>query len=144
MRRVVVAMLAAASAAYGQLAPEARADLVMNRAERHAEAGLGLGAAMGPYLRAAVTVSYDLTTTASQQRRVRVENLVRFLFDPIAQNRWALSVGGGLGVRERAYMMVAAELEGPRIRGVRPAVQYALGAGQRLAFVIRRARNGRR
>ncbi|HEX7939864.1 MAG TPA: hypothetical protein VF483_12830 [Gemmatimonadaceae bacterium] len=144
MRLLMVAMLVAASGAHAQLAPEVRVDFSATGAQRRAEAGAGLGAAMGPYLRAGLSVSYDLTASAGQPRRLRVENLIRFLFDPIAQDRWALSVGGGLGVRQRAYMMVAAELEGPRIKGARPALQYALGAGQRLALVIRRARNGRR
>lgn len=145
MRLAVLAlMLTAASPAAAQLLPETRIDFVTTGPDHHIEGGLGLGAAMGPYLRAALTASYDLTADASQPRRLRIENQIRFLLDPIAQGRWGLSAGGGLGVRQRAYLVAAVELEGPQMQGMRPAIQFALGGGERVAFVIRRARAGRR
>ena len=90
---------------------------------------------------------WNVSDSASGQWRA--ESLVRFLLDPVAEKDWGLSFGVGLGYRERPYMVVAAELEGPRttvmrFASVRPALQLALGGGARAAVLLRRAANGRR
>jgi hypothetical protein len=81
--------------------------------------------------------------TASGSRQ-RVEAQVRFLLDPIAENRWGLSFAGGVGVRKDPYLMAAVDLEGPAVSWMRPAIQVALGGGTRMAVIFRSARKNRR
>jgi hypothetical protein len=143
VKAFVVVLVLTSTGLGAQLRPEARAELVASR-HGHQEAGLGLSGGLGPYLRAGVTVSYDLDNDLIEPRRVRIENQVRFLLDPLAQGRWGLSFGAGLGYRQRAYLVMAADLEGPCVGRVRPAIQFALGAGARLALIVRGARPNRR
>ena len=140
---VAVALVVPAAVAGAQLRPEARLEGVTAGSGHHAEAGLGFNAPLGPYLRAGIAASGDVWNE-SGSRRGRVEGEVRFLLDPIAENRWALSFAGGLGVRDRPYLLLAADLEGPRRGGWRPAIRLALGGGARAGLIMRGARPNRR
>jgi hypothetical protein len=128
--------------AQAQARPEFRLDAAQSGSGRAAEAGAGISIRFGPYLRGGLGASYDVWRDAGDVHRVRVESAVRFLLDPLAQQRWGLSLGAGLGVRERGYMLVVADLEGPSRGGVRPALQVALGGGTRVGVVLRRTRAG--
>ena len=74
----------------------------------------------------------------------RLDLLTRFLLDPYRQNKWGLSLGGGLTVpvnesrnATRPYVAIVVDLEGPRSGRFTPAVQLGLGGGARLAVVLR-------
>lgn len=141
---IIGPLISLASTLGAQVLPEARFEVVSAGGQRHAEAGLGLGRPLGTYLRGGVTASYDVWNEIGQSPRARVEGQVRFLLDPFGERDWGLSFAGGLGVHERTYLVVAADLEGPRIRRVRPAIQLALGGGVRAAFILRAERINRR
>ena len=64
--------------------------------------------------------------------------------DPFRQDAWGLSFGGGLSVRERAYLAVIAEVEGREVAGWLPALQLGVAGGFRAGVVVRRAVPGRR
>ncbi|MDE3052649.1 MAG: hypothetical protein KGJ70_02105, partial [Gemmatimonadota bacterium] len=74
----------------------------------------------------------------------RVDALMRLLLDPFGQQRWGLSLAGGVSVRSdaggkaRPYLAGALEFEGPIDHGVRMAYQVGFGGGVRLGVVIRR------
>ena len=142
--RAVAVALCVAVPLRAQPQPEARVEFA-RAAESRAALGLGAAVRVGPYVRAGLSVAGDVwrsvSTTAAA---IRTEYVMRFTLDPLAEQRWGMSIGGGLGYRERPYLLVVAELEGPRRSGVRPAFQLALGGGVRLAFVLRRAAMGRR
>jgi hypothetical protein len=139
----LVALLSAAPA-LAQWQPEARAELASAHGTR-VELGAGLTWSAGTYLRAGLTATRDVWQSVdSVTAATRAEFAVRFTMDPIAQQRWGFSAGGGVGYRERLYFMAIAELEGPRQAGLRPAFQVALGGGVRLGLVLRRAVQGRR
>jgi len=141
-RAVAVALLLAVPAR-AQLQPEARAELA-RAAESRAELGIGASFRIGLYVRGALSVARDVWRSADTSAATRAEYLMRFTLDPLAEQRWAVSFGGGVGYRERAYLLAVAELEGPRHAGLRPALQFSLGGGTRLGFVLRRAVKGRR
>lgn len=135
--------MAVAVRSEAQIRPEARLEFAGNGGNR-AEAGLGLIRPLGAYLRGGIGVSLDVWNATGAAPQGRVETHVRFLLDPLAANRWGLSLAAGLGYRDKPYMLVAADLEGPRRGKVRPAFQFALGGGMRLAFIVRGARPDRR
>ena len=74
----------------------------------------------------------------------RIDLLTRFLLDPYRQNRWGLSLGGGITVPlnesrnpTRPNVAIVLDLEGPRSGRISPAVQLGLGGGVRLGVVLR-------
>jgi hypothetical protein len=144
LRHVLLACLVFASAAAGQARPEARVEFVTADSLHRVEAGAGVTVPMGVYVRGSVTASYDVWHSSGVAAQGRVEGQLRFLLDPIAEHRWGVSAGGGLGYRERAYLVLAFDLEGPRKGNVRPAIQLAFGGGMRAAFVLRGVRRLRR
>jgi len=142
--RAVALALLVASPAGAQLLPEVRAELA-RAADTRAELGVGVSGRAGPYLRAGLSVARDVWRSVDTSAvATRVEYVMRFTMDPRAEQRWGVSFGGGLGYRERAYLLAVAELEGPRLSGLRPVFQILLGGGARLAFGVRSAARGRR
>ena len=144
MRATVVLLAAFAGSLGAQIRPEVQLGVVARNANYRAEAGLGLDGTVGPYLRSGLVATYEVPNDAFETARARVEVQVRFLLDPLAEHRWGMSFGGGLGVQERPYMLFVADLEGPRLGRVRPAIQFAMGGGTRLAIVARGTRPNRR
>ena len=146
-RSVTVALLVAllvAAPVRAQVQPEARAELA-RAAESRAELGVGASARVGNYMRAGLSVARDVWRSVdTAAAATRVEYVMRFMLDPLGEQRWGVSFGGGLGYRARPYLLAVADIEGPRRSGFRPAIQLSLGGGARLAFVVRRAARGRR
>ncbi len=143
-RAVALVLLVGAARAGAQVRPEARLEFANTGAGNRVAAGLGLTTKLGPYLRGSALVAHDVWRDGGGTPLASVESHVRFLLDPLAEQSWGLSFAAGLGFRERPYLLVAADLEGPRMRSVRPAIQLALGGGLRLGCVLRRAATGRR
>ena len=124
--------------------PELRVD-VMGPREYSVQPGLGATVSLGHYARAGAAVGYALAPDSNQiADRWRVDLLGRFLFDPFRQQRWALSIGGGVSIRRRTYIAAVAELEGPETAGWLPAVTIGVSGGLRGGFAVRRAIQGRR
>jgi hypothetical protein len=144
--QLVVAKLAFAAVASAQLRPqpEIRLDALGPR-PYSVQPGAGMTIAFGNYARASAIVGYAVDADTNQiADRWRADLLGRFLFDPFRQQRWALSLGGGVSVRRRAYLAAVAELEGPDVAGWRPAVHVGVSGGLRGGFVLRRGVAGRR
>jgi hypothetical protein len=98
---------------------------------------VALGLRAGRYVRASVG------STLGERQRVDV--LGRFTFDPFHERRFALSVGGGVSIlRDRTYLAIVADVEGPAIGRVVPLVQVGLGGGPRFAVGVRQRIRGRR
>jgi hypothetical protein len=130
--------------ARAQVQPEVRAELD-RAAETRVELGVGATVRVGLYVRAGLSVARDVWRSVdTSSAATRVEYAMRFTLDPFAEQRWGLSVGGGMGYRDQAYLLAVAELEGPRQSGLRPAMQLLLGGGARLGLIVRRAAPGRR
>ena len=143
--RFLLLMLALANVASAQrLQPELRLDVLGPRTPS-LEPGAGVNVALGYYVRlgfaGGVNVGHRNEFDSS---RWRGDVMARFTFDPFRQQRWALSVGGGLTVRRRTYLAAIADLEGPERRGFVPAIQVGLSGGLRGAVILRRALKGRR
>ncbi len=126
--------------------PEIRADL-LGPSPYTVQLGAGVNIGAGYYQRV------ELDGALGARRRgaglvgtARADALLRLLLDPFGQQRWALSLAGGLSLRDEAgdkvrpYLAGAMELEGPISHGIRMAYQLGLGGGVRLGVVIRRAR----
>lgn len=137
---VLLVLAVAVQPAAAQVRPEVRGEYV-SADQKRVEVGGGFAVPMGSYLRAGTYVTHDVWSESdSVSGQWRAESLIRFLLDPLAEQRYGLSFGAGLGYRERPYFLVVAELEGPRMSGVRPAVSCALGGGLRFALSLRFAR----
>jgi hypothetical protein len=107
--------------------------------------GAGLIFPFGYYVRSSVDVGWgqrDGPTLGYGEWRGDL--LTRFLLDPFRQQRWGLSLGGGLSVRRHTYLAAIVDLEGPERLGFLPAIQVGLGGGLRAGVVLRRAYTGRR
>ena len=76
----------------------------------------------------------------------RTDLIARFTFDPYRQQRWALSVGGGVSYDydRKALLAVHSDLEGPLWRGVTPFISAGLAGGPRFAVGVRRGFRNRR
>jgi hypothetical protein len=110
--------------------------------------GVGVNVPAGTYLRlglvAAGGASRDAGRTAGS---ARADVVGRFLFDPFRERRWGFSGGGGVSTRYdraadgrrrwRALVTLLADLEGPRVRSVAPALQLGLGGGFRAGVILR-------
>jgi len=146
-RALVIAatfVFARTAATHAQLLPEARVD-VMGPKRAIVSPALGLTAGFGYYARVTALAGFATTSEPTfLHDRWRGEVLARFLFDPFRQQRWGFSIGGGLSVRRRIWLALVAELEGPAIRGVTPALQAGVAGGARAGLVLRRATSGRR
>jgi len=123
---------------------EGRVDLI-GPAPYALHAGVGVVEALGTYVRVSAGVGWGLRPPhAWGEGEWRGDLLARLTLDPFRQQRWGFSVGGGVTVRDRAYLAALLDLEGPATRGIVPAVQLGVGGGLRAGLVIRRAMTGRR
>jgi len=126
------------------LQPEVRAD-VLGPAPYVYQVGAGVTKALGYYARLTVAAAF---APGADSRYVgdrwRGDIIARVLMDPFKQQRWALSIGGGLSVRRQTYLAAVADLEGPDFGGVMPAIQVGVSGGLRAGVVLRRAIRGRR
>lgn len=138
-------MLAAAGALNAQtLQPELRLD-VMGPRPYTVEPGIGLTAALGYYVRLGAVAGYALPVESSTRNRWRGDMIGRVTLDPFRQQRWALSLGGGLSFRRSTtYLAAILDLEGPELRGLLPAFQIGVSGGVRAGVILRRAVRGRR
>jgi hypothetical protein len=127
------------------LQPELRLD-VLGPAPVSIEPGVGATAVLGNYVRIGVAAGYDVRGDASRAgRRWRGDVLARVTLDPFRQQRWALSIGGGLSYRgSSTYLAALLDLEGPEGRGLLPAIQIGVSGGVRAGVILRRATRGRR
>jgi hypothetical protein len=140
-----VALCVAGSLQAQMLQPELRVDVIGPRPYT-VQPGVGLIAALGYYLRVSAAAGYALPLDSRPtHERWRGDVLVRATLDPFRQQRWALSLGGGVSVRRSStYLAVIADLEGPEVRGLLPAIQTGFGGGFRAGLMLRRAVRGRR
>ncbi|MDB4907342.1 MAG: hypothetical protein JWO05_2126 [Gemmatimonadetes bacterium] len=76
----------------------------------------------------------------------RGDVMMRFLFDPIGEQRWGLSAGAGVSLKEmdvdryRPVLLLGIETEGPMVlKRFRPAFTAGLGGGWRLGALLRTA-----
>jgi hypothetical protein len=126
--------------------PELRAD-VLGTSPYTVQLGGGVNLGAGYYQRV------ELDAAAGAARRggavvgtARADALMRLLLDPFGQERWALSLAGGVslryaaGDRVRPYLTGALDFEGPVNHGVRVAYQLGFGGGLRFGIVLRRNR----
>jgi hypothetical protein len=131
-------------AAAGAQQVEARVDGI-GPAPYAMTAGAGLAVPFGYYVRGSGDVSWGVRDVGGAVRTEwRGDLLGRFLFDPFGEERWGLSVGGGLSIRRVTYIALVADLEGPVVAGFRPAIQAGVGGGWRAGIILRRAVRGRR
>jgi hypothetical protein len=141
----VVALVTLAGALHAQtVQPEARFDVLGPR-PYSLQPGVGAAIAMGNYVRAGIDVGYALEPRADLvAEHWRGDLLARVTMDPFREQRWGLSLGGGLSVRRHTYLAAVLDLEGPAMRGVIPAMQVGLSGGVRAGVILRRAMKGRR
>jgi hypothetical protein len=127
--------------------PELRLD-VIGPTPVSIEPGIGANARLGHYVRVGAVAGYDVArvdVARGPGRRWRGEVIGRFTLDPFRQQRWALSIGGGITYRRsQAYLAALADLEGPEVRGLLPALQVGVSGGVRAGVILRRAIRGRR
>ena len=130
--------------------PEVRLD-VLGPKTPSVEPGLGVNFALGYYVRLGLDAGFNVrrvdqftSTTGTTGNAWRADLLTRFTFDPFRQQRWGLSVGGGLSVRRHTYLAAIVDLEGPELHGFLPAFQVGVSGGPRAALILRRAIKGRR
>ena len=137
--RPVVALLCVAPSLLWSQQTEARVD-VFGPTPASVQPGLGYTMSAGYYARISAIAGYALTQRHDLiGDRWRGDIIARFLLDPFRQQRWALSVGGGLSFRRHTYLAAVLDLEGPEMRGFVPAIQLGLSGGTRGAVILRRA-----
>ena len=142
----LVALACVARVAQGQfLQPELRLD-ISGPEPVAIEPGVGLTTPLGTYARLGMNAGYDVRGAPERTgRRWRGDVIARITLDPLRQQRWALSFGGGVSYRgATTYLAALADLEGPEVRGVMPALQIGVSGGTRAAIILRRAMRGRR
>jgi hypothetical protein len=107
--------------------------------------GVGGVVALGYYARFSADVGYAMRSDAKLiGDRWRADLLGRFTLDPFRQQRWGLSIGGGLSFRRQTYLAAVVDLEGPEWAGLLPALQVGVSGGWRAGLVLRRAIKGKR
>lgn len=146
LTRGAALLLLALPAALGaqRLQPEVRVDAIGPRPYA-LHAGAGVVVPLGTYVRVSAGAGWGIRLAGGAARREwRGDLLARVTLDPFRRQRWALSVGGGITVRHRAWLAAVVDLEGPALGAVVPAVQIGLGGGLRAGVVLRRAMEGRR
>jgi hypothetical protein len=124
--------------------PEIRAD-VLGPSPYTVQLGAGVNVGAGYYERVELDGAFGARRRGSALvGSARADALLRLLLDPFGQERWGLSLAGGVSLRAEAgdklrpYLAGAAELEGPITHGIRMAYQLGLGGGVRVGIVIRR------
>lgn len=148
MRRALVAVAVAlqcASALPAQrIQPELRLDVLGPR-PYSVQPGVGAIVPLGSYARVSANAGYALEPHANSiGDRWRADLLARVTLDPFRQQRWGLSVGGGLSIRRHTYVAAIVDLEGPAMHGMLPALQLGVSGGVRAGVMLRRAVAGRR
>jgi hypothetical protein len=139
----MLALLAIPASAPAQQ-PEIRVD-VLGPAPYSVQPGLGAIVPLGYYVRVSADVGYAPRSSASLiEEHWRADLFTRVTLDPFRQQRWALSIGGGLSVRRHTYLAAIADVEGPEMHGVLPAFQLGLCGGVRAAVIFRGAVMDRR
>lgn len=70
----------------------------------------------------------------------RTDLIARFTFDPYRQQRWALSIGGGVSYdyHRGPLLAVHSDIEGPLAKNVTPFISAGLAGGPRFAIGVRR------
>lgn len=146
IHRVVVPVLVAAAlrgAGAQSLQPEARVD-VHGPAPASLEPGVGITTPLGTYVRLGATAGYPVVGR-DEARHLRADLVARVTLDPFRQERFGISIGGGVTVRgSRAYLAALLDIEGPALGRVVPAIQAGVSGGVRAGLVLRRAIPGRR
>ncbi|HEX8724577.1 MAG TPA: hypothetical protein VF737_04200 [Gemmatimonadaceae bacterium] len=124
--------------------PEVRVDL-LGAAPYTAQLGAGVNLGAGYYQRVELDVAGGaLRRGGALEGTARADALMRLLLDPFGQQRWGLSLAGGVSVRYEAgdrvrpYLTGALDFEGPVSHGVRMAYQLGFGGGVRVGVVFRR------
>ena len=159
MRRVLLLFAVAAVPALGAqqtsaLIPppyaEFRVDAISARAFT-TQAAAGVNIPMGIYVRLGVLGAVGATGTASDYALSgRTDAIARFLFDPLRETPWALSLGAGVsvpyeqGTRVRPLLTAVIDVEGKRRGAFTPALQVGLGGGVRVGVALRRSPANRR
>jgi hypothetical protein len=115
------------------------------------QAGVGANVPLGYYVRLEMIGAGGITRSGDvDDSSGRVDVLARFLLDPFAESSWGISIGGGMSAmftenaRAKEYLVVVADLEGPRIGMVVPALQIGLGGGVRVGVGARAFQTARR
>jgi hypothetical protein len=140
---LALALIVIPALATGQQ-PELRVD-VLGPKPYSLQAGVAAIVPLGYYVRLSAGTGYAPRANASLiDDHWRADLVARVTLDPFREQRWALSIGGGLSVRRHTYLAAIADLEGPEIRGMLPALQVGLSGGPRVGLVLRRAVKGRR
>lgn len=128
----------------------ARVDAFIARADA-LHAGAGLTRDVGSYVRLDYVIAGGAAWSGSQAvPSGRAEVVGRFLLDPFRQSRWGFYAGGGLigrlddGDEARGYITLLFGAELPGERPMSPAIELGIGAGTRIALVVRRGRADRR
>lgn len=148
--RPLAAQQGPGGSAHPPLRLELRGDLIAGRATT-VQGALGVGVALGNYVRASAVAGAGATAARGQSRSSgRADGVVRFLLDPFGERRWGpyggagvstVYTAGGAGERGawRGYLLAVAGLEGPSGHGFLPALELGLGGGTRVGVVLRRA-----
>jgi len=147
---LAVAVLASTVArhAAAQDAPRVRPELrvdVLGPSPYVWQAGAGVTVALGYYARVTALGAYAPDADSRYLGdHWRGDVIVRMLLDPFRQQRWGLSIGGGLSVRRTTYLAAVLDLEAPSVGGIVPALEVGVSGGVRAGIVLRRAIRGRR
>lgn len=132
--------------------PILRADAILEAGATTLHAGGGIVLPAGYQARVVIEGGAGATRRdADWQPSARLDATARFLFDPFRETRWALSAGGGAGLRwERgagprpvALVVVGVQGRADRRRWLR-GIELGLGGGVRLGVTLARPTPGRR
>jgi hypothetical protein len=130
--------------------PTLRADLILDR-DVGAQLAGGMSVAAAHNVRLALDAGAGGVSRASGwQATGRFDALARWLSDPFRQSRWAISGGGGVGLRvaqhasPRAVAVLFAGLDAPARGTWVPGIELGLGGGVRIGMTLRRVTAQRR
>jgi hypothetical protein len=131
------------------LAPPARAQVLQPEIRLDAlgpspftiEPGVGANLFLGNYVRVGAIAGFNVRQHAVLTGDSwRADVLARVTLDPFRQQRWGVSLGGGLSHRPIGVRLAAVvDLEGPELRGLLPALQLGVSGGVRAGLIVRRA-----
>jgi hypothetical protein len=147
---VCAAQRALPAVAPARVQPTLRADVLLDR-DVGAQFAAGVALAAAYNVRLALDVGAGGVSRPSGWRTTgRADALVRWLSDPFRQSQWAISGGGGIGLRveqdavPRAVAVLFLGLDMPTQRRWVPGFEVGLGGGVRLGMTLRRAASQRR
>lgn len=146
MRRALIAgglAVWAARVEAQSVQPEVRVD-VLGPPPASVQPGLGLNVPLGTYVRLGAAAGHHVGARRGGNP-VRADVIARVTLDPFRQQRFALSVGGGVSYRgSDVYLAALLDVEGPQVGPVLPALQVGASGGLRAGLVLRRAIPGHR